>query len=64
LFSYSSALAVSTVNDPNLTVTQLVSGLNAPTTMAFIGPGDILVLQKNNGQVRQVLNGVLQGIWT
>jgi len=60
LFSYSSALAVPTVNDPNLTVTQLVSGLNAPTTMAFIGPGDILVLQKDNGQVRRVLSGILQ----
>jgi len=60
-FSYSSALAVPTVNDPNLTVTQLVAGLNAPTTMAFIGAGDILVLQKNNGQVRRVVSGILQG---
>lgn len=59
-FSYSSALAVPTVNDPGLTVTQLVSGLSSPTTMAFIGQNDILVLQKNSGQVRRVLNGVLQ----
>jgi len=28
--------------------------------MAFIGPGDILVLQKGNGRVRRVINGVLQ----
>ena len=61
LFGHSSALAVPTVNDPSLSVTQLVSGLSSPTTMAFIGAGDILVLQKNNGQVRRVLNGVLQG---
>ena len=61
LFTYSSALAVPTVNDPNLSVTQLVSGLSAPTTMAFIGASDILVLQKNNGQVRRIINGVLQG---
>jgi hypothetical protein len=60
LFSYSSALAVPTVNDRSLTVTQLVSGLSSPTTMAFIGPGDILVLQKNDGKVRRVLNGVIQ----
>jgi glucose/arabinose dehydrogenase len=60
LFSHSSALAVPTVNDPNLTATQLVGGLNVPTTMAFIGPNDILVLQKNDGKVRRVLNGVLQ----
>src|SRR3990172_3853397 len=61
LFGHSSALAVPTVNDPNLTVVQLTSGLSSPTTMAFIGAGDILVLQKNNGQVRRVFNGVLQG---
>jgi glucose/arabinose dehydrogenase len=28
--------------------------------MAFIGPGDILVLQKNDGRVRRVVNGLLQ----
>src|SRR4030095_11150462 len=28
--------------------------------MAFIGPGDILVLQKSDGRVRRVINGVLQ----
>jgi glucose/arabinose dehydrogenase len=28
--------------------------------MAFVGPGDILVLQKNDGMVRRILNGVLQ----
>src|SRR3972149_5074447 len=61
LFSYSSALAVPTARDPSLPVPQLGARLNPPTTMAFIGAGDILVLQKNNGQVRRVLNGVLQG---
>ena len=48
------------LDDPNLQVQIVVSGLEAPTTMAFIGPGDILVLQKNDGKVRRVLNGVLQ----
>jgi aldose sugar dehydrogenase len=28
--------------------------------MAFVGPGDILVLQKGDGRVRRVINGVLQ----
>ena len=28
--------------------------------MAFIGPDDILVLQKNDGKVRRVTGGVLQ----
>ena len=49
-----------TLDDPALQVQQLVSGLSSPTTMAFIGPDDILVLQKNDGRVRRVINGVLQ----
>ena len=48
------------VVDPTLQVQTLTSGLTNPTTMAFIGPGDILVLQKNDGRVRRVINGVLQ----
>jgi len=49
-----------TVKDPTLRVTEVAGGLNAPTAMAFIGTDDILVLQKNDGQVRRVINGVLQ----
>jgi len=52
--------AAQTVTDPSLTLTTVTTGLSSPTTMAFVGPGDILVLQKANGQVRRVLNGVLQ----
>jgi len=48
------------LNDPGLEVKEVVSGLAQPTTMAFIAPGDILVLQKANGQVRRVINGMLQ----
>src|SRR5437867_3508447 len=33
-----------TLKDPALRVTEVVAGLNTPTTMAFIGPSDILVL--------------------
>src|SRR5262249_9693602 len=42
-------------------VTLVTNGLDTPTSMAFVAPGDILVLQKNDGQVRRVKNGVLQG---
>jgi glucose/arabinose dehydrogenase len=49
-----------TLNDSRLHVRELVSGLSQPTAMAFIGPGDILVLQKGDGGVRRVINGVLQ----
>jgi glucose/arabinose dehydrogenase len=60
LSTYSLALAAPTLTDPNLSVTEIASGLNAPTTMAFIGVDDILVLQKDNGMVRRVIAGVLQ----
>ena len=55
-----SLLCAQTVRDSSLKVEQLVSGLSKPTTMAFVGPNDILVLQKNDGRVRRVIDGVLQ----
>jgi aldose sugar dehydrogenase len=39
------------INDPNLKVEQVVEGLELPTTMAFLGPDDILVLEKDKGTV-------------
>ena len=30
-----------------------------PTSMAFLGPNDILVLEKNTGQVKRILNGTV-----
>ena len=48
------------LDDPTLEMETVVTGLSSPTTMAFIAPDDILVLQKNNGQVHRILNGVLQ----
>lgn len=44
--------------DPNLTVTTVVSGLNQPTSMAFLGPNDFLVLEKATGKIQHV-NGNL-----
>jgi aldose sugar dehydrogenase len=60
LLSYTTFAGAQVISDPGLQVRELVSGLNQPTAMGFIGPGDILVLQKGNGQVRRVINGVLQ----
>jgi aldose sugar dehydrogenase len=48
-----------TINDPNLKVERVVGGLKFPTSMAFLGPNDILVLEKNNGTVRRIVNGVM-----
>ncbi len=48
--------------DPSLKV-ELVfkGGLKGPaTSMAFLGPDDILVLEKNTGKVQRILNGSLQ----
>ena len=46
--------------DPALEVNPVVGGLNQPTGMAFIGPNDVLVLEKASGQVKRVVNGVVQ----
>ncbi|HKQ59890.1 MAG TPA: PQQ-dependent sugar dehydrogenase, partial [Candidatus Polarisedimenticolaceae bacterium] len=45
--------------DPNLRVDPVVSGLPALTTLAFIGDDDFLLLQKDDGRVRRIRNGVL-----
>src|SRR5947207_15533472 len=60
LFRGITANAAPTLNDPDLQVTEIVSGLSSPTTMAFIGPDDILVLQKDDGKVRRVIYGGLE----
>ncbi|HSK07982.1 MAG TPA: PQQ-dependent sugar dehydrogenase [Vicinamibacterales bacterium] len=47
-----------TVADSNLAVRAVVSGLSAPTSMAFLEDDDLLVLEKNTGKVLRVANGV------
>jgi glucose/arabinose dehydrogenase len=54
------ALAAPAPRDAALSITEITSGLSGPTTMAFIGAQDILVLQKGDGRVRRVISGVLQ----
>src|SRR5688572_9684270 len=48
-----------TIKDPNLTLQLVVSGLQDPTSMEFIGPNDILVLSKNDGKVLRITDGVM-----
>jgi glucose/arabinose dehydrogenase len=48
-----------TLNDPNLKVELVVKGLEVPTSMAFLGPDDILVLEKNMGTVLRIPGGEL-----
>ncbi|HEY2960255.1 MAG TPA: PQQ-dependent sugar dehydrogenase [Actinomycetota bacterium] len=51
-----------TMLDPSLAVRTVVSGLTTPTSIAFLGPSDLLVLEKNTGRVLRVTNGVVQGV--
>src|SRR5262245_64306347 len=60
LLGYSSFASAQIINDPALQLREVISGLNQPTAMAFIGLRDILVLQKANGQMRRVINGIVQ----
>ena len=46
--------------DKKLGVRTVVSGLTTPTTMAFLGPNDILVCEKNTGRVQRVVDGSVQ----
>ena len=46
-----------TINDPNILAEKIIEGLDFPTSMAFLGPDDILVLEKEKGTVQRIVNG-------
>lgn len=48
------------ISDPALKVEKVIEGLDLPTSMGFTDHDDILILQKDNGRVRLVSDGVLQ----
>src|ERR1051325_1752441 len=48
------------IDDPNLKYEVVASGLKSPTTMAFLGPNDILVNEKLNGKVQRIIDGKIQ----
>jgi glucose/arabinose dehydrogenase len=45
--------------DFHLQVDLVYDGLKFPSSMAFLGPNDILVLEKNEGLVERIVNGKL-----
>src|SRR5215208_549617 len=47
------------LSDPKLKVELVASGLDFPTTMAFLAPDDFLILEKNTGNVKRFVNGTL-----
>jgi aldose sugar dehydrogenase len=48
------------ISDPNIRVEKVITGLEMPTSMAFLDNDDIIITQKENGQLRLVSNGILQ----
>lgn len=46
--------------DAELKLERIASGLSVPSQMSFIGPNDILVLEKDSGMVKRVLDGTVQ----
>jgi len=47
------------INDPNLRPEIIFRGLRYPTSMAFLGPKDILVTEKDTGTVRRIVDGMI-----
>ncbi|MGA8082609.1 MAG: PQQ-dependent sugar dehydrogenase [Candidatus Nitrosopolaris sp.] len=45
------------INDPSLKADLVFQGLRNPTSMAFLGPNDVLVLEKDQGTVQRIVNG-------
>jgi aldose sugar dehydrogenase len=48
-----------TIKDPDLKTEVVFKGLSYPTGMAFLDEDDILVIEKNTGIVRRIVNGVM-----
>jgi len=48
--------------EPALRVRTVVSGLDLPIGLAFLGPNDLLVLEKDTGRVKRVVDGVVRGV--
>ena len=47
------------INDTTLTAQLVVGGLKTPSAMAFLGPNDILIAEKNTGNIIRAVNGVI-----
>jgi aldose sugar dehydrogenase len=58
--SYNISASYPTINDPNLNVETVAEGIKFPTSMAFSAEDDILVLEKNNGTIKRIIDGQVQ----
>lgn len=59
-FNLQYAIAEPYIRDSKLKVELVVEGLKFPTSIAFLGPDDILVLEKNNGTIQRIIDGEKQ----
>ena len=48
-----------TVTDPDLAVRTVITGLDQPIAIAFLGRNDFLVTEKASGKVKRVVNGAV-----
>jgi uncharacterized protein with LGFP repeats len=51
--------AVATKMNKDIAFETVFQGVDLPTSMAFLGPDDILILEKNKGTVKRFVNGSL-----
>jgi aldose sugar dehydrogenase len=59
-FMYSNtAFGAPSIKDTNLQINTVAKGLSKPTSMAFLGPNDILALEKDTGFVKRIKNGII-----
>jgi glucose/arabinose dehydrogenase len=54
---FSSDKTTPVIHDPNLRIEEVTRGLELPTSMAFLGTDDILVLEKDKGTIQRIVNG-------
>ena len=54
---YPSINAEPVVYDKTLEIEKIIGGINYPVSMSFLGPDDIVILEKNSGTVKRIVNG-------
>ena len=59
LTDLNSSSNVPIIFDPSLKTEVVAEELKRPTSMAFLGPNDFLVLGKTNGTVHRIINGTM-----
>lgn len=58
-YFFANAAAEPTILDDRLKVEVVTEGVESPSNIAFLGSNDILLLEKDTGKVRRIVNGVM-----